>query len=82
MWTVDVVHRDLDEPGTGVLEAAHHLDADDAAGAAQRHLVEERPADEPEIAVRIPHPQPERRLDEVVVHPPDDPAVQRVASGR
>jgi hypothetical protein len=75
-----VVHGHFDDAEAGVLDLAHHLQADDARVALQLHAVEDLAAQQAEVAVDVAHAQPEEELDDVVIGPTDDDAVQRIRS--
>ena len=48
-----VADADLGEPGAGVLELAHHLDADHTGRRRQLDSVEQLAPDQPEVAVGV-----------------------------
>jgi hypothetical protein len=67
-----VVHRKLNEARARVLQLAHQLHADHTAGPGELHAVEHGASDEPEVAVRVPYPQPKGERDQSMVRPSDD----------
>src|SRR5688572_4417626 len=73
-----VVHRMFGDAKAGVLELLHHLQADHAAVFFEPHHVENAPPHQAEIAIDIPHLQPEQQLHHVVVDAADDDAMQRI----
>ena len=73
-----VVHPDLGEAGTAVLELAHQLDADHPGGVLEPHPVEGGPADQAEVAVGVADAEAERERHEPVVHTTHHPAHQVV----
>ena len=75
---VVVVDRHFGNPEPGVLDLLHHLQADHAAALLERDPAEDRPPEQPEIAVHVADLQAEQQLDGVMVDASDDDAVQRI----
>ena len=68
---VVVVDRHLGDREAGVLDLAHHLEADDACVPLQPHAIEDLATHQPEVAIDVPHAQPEQALHGVVIDAPD-----------
>ena len=74
------MHRHLDDAEAGILDLAHHLEANDAGIAFETHAVEDLAAHQAEVAIDVAHPQPEHQLDRMVIQAADDDAVPRIGA--
>src|SRR4030095_16130375 len=72
---VVMVHWNFDDAKTGILNLAHHLQADDAGILFQRYPIEDLAPQQPEIASTVPDAKPEQELDRVVGDACDDEGV-------
>ena len=75
-----VVHRHFDDAEAGILDLAHHLEADDAGVLLELDAIEDLAAHQTEVAVDVADAQPEQQLDGVVVDAADDDAMPRIGA--